>query len=812
MKASSHFKSAVSAVALSAGLAVTGSVALQVATVAEVHAAVVRAIDVRGNTRVDDDTIRSYIDIKPGRNFGAADIDEAVKRLFSTGLFSDVRINQVGSTLVVEVAEYQVVNQVLFQGNKKIKDEQLAARVQTQPRSGFSPATLEIDADTVRESYRRIGRSDAVVTTEVIDVGQNRVNVVFNIQEGGRTKIANIDFVGNNAFSDRRLRDVVSIKRSNFLSFLMRDDVYDENKLRADEEALRRFYYNRGYADFRVISADATLDETENEYRITFTIDEGERYTFGDVQIESTIPGVDTEQLKRVVETDSGDVYSAKNVEDSIVGLTENVAGEGYAFAQVTPRGDRDFTNRTISVVYTVDQGPRTYVERIEIRGNDRTRDYVIRREFDIAEGDAFNQVLLQRAKRRLEDLDYFDSVNISTQQGSEGDQVVIVVDVKEKSTGEFSIGGGYVTGGENPGPKVELSIAERNFLGRGQFIRFSAGGGQDSRDYSVSFTEPYFLGRRIAAGFDIARETTDGTFYDTEVTRGTVRFGLPITHALTTQLAYNLSSERYTMDKQANTANLPATDPLFNRPTYRGLPTDCGSAIPTNCPLPTATLDAIANSPWVKSSVSAALLYNTIDDMKNPRDGIYAKFSAEYAGIGGDAHYMQFTARGQYYKQLNEELDLVGLLTAGAGHTAQIGNNPIRQFDLFKNSDRMIRGFAYNGFGPYQNIGGGLIDHIGGTTYFHGSAELQFPMPILPESLGIRGAVFADVATLYGVPTGAAYAGALGTGMEWRASAGASLIWQSPFGPLRVDYAVPFVKQTGDEIENFNFGISGRF
>ena len=809
MKASSNFMSAVSAVALSAGLAATGSVALQLATVAEVHAAVVRSVDVRGNTRVDDDTIRSYIDIKPGRSFNAADIDAAVKRLFSTGLFSDVRINQVGSTLVVEVAEYQVVNQVLFQGNKKIKDEQLAARVQTQPRSGFSPSALEIDADTVREAYNRIGRSDAIVTTEVIDVGQNRVNVVFNIQEGGRTKIANIDFVGNNAYSDRRLRDVISIKRSTFLSFLMRDDVYDENKLRADEEALRRFYYNRGYADFRVVSADATLDETENEYTITFTIDEGERYTFGDVEVESTIPGVNAEQLKRAVETDQGDVYSAKDVEDSIVGLTESVAGEGYAFAQVTPRGDRDFTNRTISVVYTIDQGPRTYVERIEIRGNDRTRDYVIRREFDIAEGDAFNQVLLQRAKRRLEDLDFFETVNISTQQGSEGDQVVIIVDVKEKSTGEFSVGGGYVTGGENPGPKVELSIAERNFLGRGQFIRFSAGGGQDSRDYSVSFTEPYFLGRRIAAGFDFARETTDGTYYDTEVNKGTVRFGLPITNALTTQLAYNLSSEKYSLDKRARTASLPAGDPLAGFNQYNNMPTDCDTAA-LNCPLPSATLDAIDNSPWVKSSVSAALLYNTIDDMKNPRNGIYAKFTAEYAGLGGDAHYLQFTGRGQYYKQLNEELDLVGLLTAGGGHTVQISNEPLRQFDLFKNSDRMIRGFAYNGFGPYQGIGGGLIDHIGGTTYFHGSAELQFPMPILPESLGIRGAVFADAATLYGVPSN--FTGVNGSSMEWRASAGASLIWQSPFGPLRVDYAVPLKKEATDEIENFNFGISGRF
>ncbi|PHP68373.1 outer membrane protein assembly factor BamA [Zhengella mangrovi] len=792
MKASSNFMSAVSAVALSAGLAVSGSFALQFATIAEVQAAVVRSIEVRGNTRVDDETIRSYIDIKPGRSFSPADIDEAVKRLFSTGLFSDVSINPVGSTLVVQVAEYQVVNQVLFQGNKKIKDEQLAARVQTQPRGPYSPSTLNVDVDTIKESYNRIGRSDAVVTTDIIDVGQNRVNVVFNIQEGGRTKIANIDFVGNNAYSDRRLRDVISTKRSTLLSFLMRDDVYDENKLRADEEALRRYYYNHGYADFRVISADAQLDESANEYTITFTIDEGERYTFGDIEVESTIPGVDAAQLKRAVETDQGDVYSAKNVEDSIIGLTEAVAGDGYAFAQVTPRGDRDFNNRKISVVYTVDQGPRAYVERIEIRGNDRTRDYVIRREFDLAEGDAFNQVLIKRAKRRLEDLNYFDSVNITTQQGSEADQVVIIVDVKEKSTGEFSIGGGYVTGGENPGPRVELSVAERNFLGRGQYIKFSAGGGKDSRDYAVSFTEPYFLGRRIAAGFDISRQTTKGDNYDTEVTSGTIRFGLPITNALTTQVAYNLSSERYTLAGKAIT--------------------DCSPIVTAACKLPLATLDAINNSPWVKSSVSGALLYNTIDDMKNPHNGIFAKFDAEYAGLGGDAHFMKFTARTQYYRQLNDEMDLVGLVTAGAGHTIQSGNNPLRQFDLFKSSDRIIRGFAYNGIGPYQNLPSGGIEHVGGMTYFHGSAELQFPMPVLPESLGMRGAVFTDVATLYGVPTGTAYAGSLGTTSQWRASAGASIIWQSPFGPLRIDYAIPYLKQTGDVVENINFGISGRF
>ncbi len=787
MKASYRLKNAVSAVALSAGFVIPSALALQLATTAIVEAAVVSSIQVRGNTRVEAETIRSYIGIQPGKNFGPVEIDEAVKRLFSTGLFSDVSINQSGSVLVVQVAEYQVVNQVLFQGNKKIKDDVLAGRVQTQPRSPYMPSTLENDVQSVREAYRNIGRSDAIITTEIMQVGDNRVNVVFNIQEGGRTKIASIDFVGNNAFSDRRLADVISTKKSNLVSFLMRDDVYDEARLRADEEALRRFYYNRGYADFRVISSNATLNETENKYTVTIEVEEGERYTFGEVAVESSIPGVNSEELARKIKSRQGKVYSAKDVENSLLGITEEVAGSGYAFATVTPRGDRDFANRTISVVYAVDQGPRTYVERIEIRGNNRTRDYVIRREFDVAEGDAFNQVLIQRAKRRLDDTEYFETVNISTQQGSEADQVVVIVDVKEKATGEFSIGAGYTTGGTNPGPQIQLSLTERNFLGRGQYVKLAVGGGKDSRDYSISFTEPYFLGRRIAAGFDFSRATRDDTTYNSEITAGTVRFGLPITEALSVTLAYNLSSEKYTRNK-----------------TKAGVPVG-------NIPL--ATQDAINNSPWIKSSVSSTLAYNTIDNMKDPRNGIYATFTSEFAGLGGDAKYVKLTTRGQYYQTLQEEMGLVGLLTAGAGYIAPYGSNKVRQFDLFQSSDRIIRGFAANGIGPWQTKGGTRYDHIGGSTYLHASAEMQFPMPVFPESFGLRGAVFADIGTVYGLPyKNRNFAGANGTGMEWRSSAGASIIWQSPFGPLRVDYAIPLMKNKRDIVENFNFGISGRF
>ncbi len=796
MKAASKFLSAASAAALSAAAVVPGALAVQFVAVSAAQAAVVSRVEVQGNQRIDADTIRNHIQIRPGKSFSSADIDTAVKALFATGLFSDVQINQVGSALVVRVAEYQVVNQVLFQGNKKIKDPQLANTVQLKPRSSFSQATLDADVEAIKAAYRRIGRDDAQVTTQIMDLGENRVNVVFNINEGDRTKIAAINFVGNHAYSNRRLADIIRTKRSNILSFIARDDVYDEDKLRADEELLRRFYFNHGYADFQVVSAFGELDDATNQYTVTITVQEGDRYTFGDISVDSTIPEIDSNALMSVVETRKGDVYNAKDVEDSIIALTEKVAGQGYAFAQVTPRGDRNFENHTISVAYTIDQGAKAYVERIEIRGNARTRDYVIRREFDVSEGDAFNQVLIQRAKRRLEALDYFEKVDISTAPGSEPDQVVLVVDVVEKSTGEFSIGAGYSTGGETPGATVSGSITERNFLGRGQFIRLSAGGGRHSRDYAISFTEPYFLGRRIAAGFDVYRSTRRYNYtYDSETTGGTVRFGLPITQNITTQLAYNLSKEEYTYDDYCLDAN-----GVFN---------------PSVCNVSQAIQDAIidpvtgeARGPWIRSSVSGNVVYNTIDDMKNPHYGIYANAGVEVAGLGGDAKFIRYTARGSVYQTLSDQMDIVGLVSGGAGYIQSYGSNGLRVFDYFQNNDRMIRGFEYNGIGPVASGTSG--DHLGGSTYLHASAEAQFPLPVVPESLGLRGAVFADAATLYGNKVEGVDPSS--TGLKWRASVGLGLLWASPFGPLRIDYAVPVKKEATDDVQEFNFGISTRF
>ncbi|MFZ1772598.1 MAG: outer membrane protein assembly factor BamA [Rhizobiaceae bacterium] len=788
MKAIRKIMGAASAVGLSTGLIVTGTAALQFAAVTIAEAAVVSRIEVRGNKRIEAQTIAGYVGIKPGKSFSADDIDAAVKRLFATGLFADVRINQSGSALIVEVDEYAVVNQVLFQGNKKIKDDALAGAIQLKPRGVFSQATLDADLEAVRASYTRIGRSDAVISTQVIELGDGRVNVVFEINEGGRTKIGQVNFVGNSAYGDRRLAEVISTKRSSILSWLKRDDVYDEERLRADEEALRRFYYNHGYADFRVISSSAELDDNSNVYSITVTVEEGERYKFGPIGVESTVEGVDASVLDSVIETREGNVYSAKDVEDSLIAITEQVSGKGFAFAQVTPRGDRNFETRTISVTYTIDQGPRTYIERIEIRGNDHTRDYVIRREFDVSEGDAFNQVLIQRAKRRLEALDFFTAVNIATAPGSEADQVILVVDVVEKSTGEFGVGAGYSTGQTATAAKgvnVEASVSEKNFLGRGQFIKISVGGGKNSRDYTLSFTEPYFLGRRISAGVDLTQSTRTETNYASVTKGGTVRFAAPITNALSANFAYNLSQETYTYNTTCD-------------PNQDGNPAD------GTCTIATAVQNGVAASPWIKSSVTLGLGYNTIDNMQNPRSGLFTNATTEIAGLGGDAKFVKFSARGTYYKTISEEMDIVGVLAGGAGHMQGFGAGGYRIFDMFNSNDRIIRGFKYNGIGPYDST---TLEHLGGTTYFNASAEAQFPMPGLPESFGLRGAVFADAATLFGNSLADA-----GTAMALRASVGASIIWASPFGPLRLDYAVPVLKQAGDVQQRFNFGVSTRF
>ena len=460
-----------------------------------------------------------------------------------------------------------------------------------------------------------------------MDLGENRVNVVFEINEGGRTKIASVNFNGNNAYGDRRLRDLISTKSSSILSYFLRNDIYAEDRLRADEEALRRFYYNHGYADFRVISSSADLDPSTNEYVINFTVEEGERYTFGDVTIESNIEGVTAESLGGLIETSAGNVYSAKDVEDTIIALTEKVAGMGYAFAQVTPRGDRNFENRTISVVYAIDQGPRTYVERIEIRGNERTRDFVIRREFDISEGDAFNQVLVQRAKRRLEGARFlhvgrdFDGAGLAARPGHSGHRPGREIDrrVLDRRRLYDRRRDGRTVGRRRRSPNATSSVAASSSASRRAAARTRA-------TSCCPSPSPISSGGASRPGStSIARRAPTTTTRAT-LTGGTIRFGLPITQTLVDDGSPTISRR-----KNTNTTTIASRHGVLD---------------PTKCDVSLAIQHGVDNSPWIKSSVSGSLIYNTIDDINNPHSGIYAQVYLEGAGLGGDATVRQGDAR----------------------------------------------------------------------------------------------------------------------------------------------------------------------
>ena len=786
MKAGSKFLNAVSAFALSASVVASGAGVSVLASASVAEAAVVRNVEVRGAERAGEEAVRANLTIRPGVTFSNIHIDESVKRLYSTGYFSDVRIAVSGSTLVVTVSENQLVNQVVFNGNRKIKDDKLAAVVQTQPLGPYNQELINSDIERLREAYSAIGRSDIEVTTQVVPVGQGRVNLAFVINEGDRTKIANINFVGNQAYGDGRLQSVILTKESGPLSFLTRKDVYNQDKLRADEDALRQFYYNHGYPDFRIISSDAVLDEATNQYNITFTVEEGPRYRFGDVVVESTVEGVDSQDLQGLVRTRTGDTYDAADVQKSMEAISQRVASAGYPFARVTPRGDRNFNNQTIGVSYLVDQGERAYVERIDIRGNTRTRDYVIRREFDFSEGDAFNQTMITRAKRRLEALGYFTTVNISTAPGSASDRVVVVVDVVDQPTGSFGIGAGYSAGGD--GLILEASVEEKNFLGRGQFIRVAVGGGlDDARSYTLSFTEPYFLGYRLAAGFDVFKsQTSSEDYYDYDEQGFTLRVTAPITDDLATTFRYTYKKLQY--DGEGDWAG--GTGP--------NTPGD-------NLSYPYQRL--VEEGDFVQSSISQTLTYNTLDSTTLAREGIYASLTQEYAGLGGDSEFYKLSGRARYFHLLSDEMDIIGSLAVGAGHVVGTGDD-LNVFDQFRVGGRMIRGFENNGIGPRMLNG----DAIGGTTYFTTSAEVTFPMPAFPEDFGLRAALFADAGTLYGNDVATNGETVRGTDMSWRASVGAGIQWASPFGSIRVDYAVPVVKEDFDEEQQFRFSMANQF
>ncbi len=736
-------------------------------------AAVVSSIVVQGNQRVDDDTVRAYIPIRPGQNFGAADIDRSIDALFATGLFQDVSITQSGRSLVVRVVENPLIGQVSFEGNRRVQDEKLAVIVQSKERTVFSRGVVQADVQRILDAYRNSGSFQAQVEPQIIDRGQNRVDLVFDITEGQKTSVGRVTFIGNSSFSDGRLRDVISTKESGILGFLRSTDTYDPDRLRRDQDQLRRFYFNKGFADFRILSATADFDRERNQFFITFTVDEGQQYQFAEVRVDTTLADLDPTALRRKVRSRPGRRYSAERIEKSLEDLTLAANRQGYPFAQVVPSGERNFENNTIDVVYRVDQGVQAFVERIDIVGNNTTRDYVIRREFDIAEGDAYNRVLLDRAERRLRQLGFFETVSITTRPGSAPDRVVVTVNVVERATGKVQFGVGYSTA---DGIVGDVSISESNFLGRGQFVSLGFGGGVNRQNVDFSFTEPYLFGRRVAGGFDVyarRQDKDDSQAFSSNDIGGTLRATVPFTDTTSFQVFYSI----YTRDIEVDNS-------------------DCQDGT-----LSVAVCDSAGER--LTSLVGGSLIYNTLDDRFNPRDGLYGKFTTEFAGVGGDTAFFRQTVKARGYREIVPAYGVVGMLAAEGGYMVSL-NDDLRVPDQFTVTSQTLRGFS--AIGPRDAA---TNDPLGGRFYVAGTAEATFPIPFLPPEIGLSGAVFADAGSLWGVdPDIVARNGGSGTirgdDFAMRASGGLGVLWQSPFGPIRADFALPLIEEEQDETQLF--------
>jgi outer membrane protein insertion porin family len=750
---------------------------------AEAQSGTIKTIRVEGNRRVEPETVRTYLRFNVGDAYDPAKVDQSIKSLFSTGLFSDVRIDRDGTGVVVTVVENPVVNQVAFEGNREVDKATLTAEVQLKPRSVFTRAKAQADVQRILDIYRRQGRFAASVDPKIIELENNRVNVVFEINEGGATKVQAINFIGNKAFSDSQLRDIISTSQSGLFDFIKGTNIYDPDRLALDRELLRQYYLKNGYADARVVSAGAELARDGSGFYITFVVDEGELFTFGKVEIESTLTGVDPQRLRGELLTSAGATYDQSAMDRTVERLTLAVSEQGFAFARVRPRAVREPGTRVINVTYVIDQGPRIYIERINISGNLRTHDYVIRREFRLAEGDAYNPLMVDKAKRRLQGLGFFKTVDIKRRAGSAPDRVVLDVDLVEQSTGELSFGAGYST---SEGVIGDVSIAERNLLGKGQYLRLRVAGSMERLQADISFTEPRFLDRNLSAGFDLFWKDVDlsaVSAFRSRTEGGSLRLGFPLSENLWLTNSYTLSQGTiYDVGDEASLA-IKASE---------------GSAL---------------TSAW-----GTSLAYDQRNHPKNPTKGYYFQVGSDLAGLGGDVKYVRVTGEARFYYPITDKFTFVG--RAIGGHIMGWDGEDVRLIDLFYKGGETIRGFNRGGFGPRDlNTG----DALGGETFWATTAEVRFPLPFIPEDLGMGGAFFVDAGSLFGA---GAFAKNLAPGCipgdtstvclvddsSIRASAGFSIMWNSPLGPLRLDIAKAFLKKDFDDEQLVRFGASTKF
>jgi outer membrane protein insertion porin family len=745
----------------------------------QVQAATVRKIVVKGNRRVEVETVLSYLQFVPGDRYDPSKVDNSLKSLFATGLFSDVNISRSGSTVMVRVIENPIINKVAFEGNSEVDDKTLASEVQLKPRSVFTKARVQSDTQRVLDVYQRQGLFAANVEPKIIRIDHNRVNLVFEVTEGTKTTVQSINFIGNRAFSDSQLRDIVTTSETGLFSFMSSSNIYDPDRLNLDRELLRQNYIKNGYADARVISAVADLTPDGQNFFITFTIDEGELYRFGNIDLETSLASLNPEVMRTEITTFPGEIYNASKIDKTTEAITLKAAEDGFAFAQVRPVVHRDPLARTIDLNYVVEQGPRVYIERIDITGNSRTKDYVIRREFRLAEGDAYNRLLVKRAKSRLQSLGFLKKVTVRRARGSAPDRVVLNVAVVEDSSGELGFSAGYSSA---DGVIGDVSITERNLMGRGQFLQVKVKGSLTGKgQINLSFTEPRFLDQNLAAGFDVYHSISD----------------------LSDTLGYEKIDTGFKLR-----VSMPLNDEVRLTTYYRFQRREITDVceLGENCS-PIASTDILDGDVDITSAVGYGLTYDTRNHFKKPTRGLYASVSQEFAGLGGDKQYIRSVAEGRGYYPITESITFASRLKGG--HISGWGSKNLDSTDGFTSSADCVRGFEAGGFGPRKIDAGVYGAAIGAEAYACATAEVRFPIPFVPDNLGISAAVFADAGLIFD---------AIGSSSTFvdddtiRASVGGSLLWDSPMGPLRMDFAYALNKESYDETQVFSFGASSKF
>jgi len=736
-------------------------------------------ITVAGNRHADAAMIRSYFHAGADGALDAAALDTALKSLYGTGLFQDVKISRDGDRVLVSVVESPVIEKMAFEGNKKIKDDDIKKAVQSKAGGPLSRALVHDDVAHIIELYREHGYFDARVEPKTIAAKKDRVNLVFEIKEGDKLAVRQIQFTGNSAYVSNKLKGVIKTGEANFLSFLLGNDIYDADRIEADLDLIRRFYRAHGYADVRVRSV-ASYQADKKGVVVTYAIEEGQQYRLGRVDIASSLKSVDAAGLRSYLRTQAGEVYDADAIDNTAEDIAIGLAKSGEPFATVLARNERLPERHLINIVYAVEAGKHVYVERIDIHGNTKTRDDVIRREFDVVEGDAYNRALIDRAERRLKQLGYFKTVKIASQPGSAPDRVVVDVTVEEQKTGDFTISGGYSTA---DGVLATVSVGDTNYLGTGNIVKASATIGQYARGFDLAFTDPYALGPRLSLGVDLFGKETFASSYqsfDSTVYGAKVSAGTPLNDQLGVNWSYSIYNQGLSLDPAVGTASLPVQ------------------------------LAAAAGPIWA-SSVGTGVIYSTLDNPKNPTNGVRVQSNNEFAGLGGAAKFARTTEDARYYHQIFG--DVVGMVRAQGGYATPWGGQQLPLLDGFFGGPQLVRGFAPNGFGPRDITPGTTQDNVGGNVYWTTTAELQAPMPLVSADAQLKVALFSDAGSLWANNASSASSLAslspsqqIANSRAVRTSVGASLIWASPFGALRVDYAYPVARQSYDVTQRLNF------